>query len=383
MTTMTTHTDLYNTVYIDCAALQHNFQALQAVVTPRVRLLAMVKSDAYGHGLVHSAKALSETGANAFGIAEVDEGVALREAGIQGDIFVFLGSYCFAELIEYGLTPVVFDLNNIRALSAYAEKRNTTVAVHLKIDTGMGRLGVMPDEISLYIDEITKLPGVSLAGVLSHFPMADQPDSPTTMNQNVLFDQECDNLNSKGAFLPKGTYHIANSAALLNFPETRHQMVRPGISLYGCYPSVDPALRNVVSLKPVMSFATKIVQLKTVPADYGVSYGHLSRTARPSRLAILPVGYADGYLRSLTGKASVIVRGQRAPVCGRVCMNATVVDVTDISAAEVGDEVVLMGSQAFADHSAVITADEIAGWMETINYEVLCLFGNSNQRIYR
>lgn len=379
---MTTHTDSYNTVHINLAALQHNFQALQAVVTSQVRILVMVKSDAYGHGLVQSAKALAEIGADAFGVAEVEEAISLREAGIQGEIVIFLGSYCFAELIEYRLTPVVFDLTNIRALSAYAQKRNTTVAVHLKIDTGMGRFGVMPEEISLFVEEIAKLPGVSLAGLLSHFPMADQPDSPSTMKQNLLFGQECDKLNSTGVVSPKGTCHIANSAALLNFPETRHEMVRPGISLYGCYPSVATAIRTTVSLKPVMSFTTKIVQLKNVPEGYGVSYGHLSITARPSKLAILPVGYADGYLRSLTGKAAVLIKGQRVPLCGRICMNATVVDVTDISAVEVGAEVVLMGSQTFENHSAEITADEIAGWMGTINYEVLCLFGNSNQRVY-
>ncbi len=160
-------------------------------------------------------------------------------------------------------------------------------------------------------------------------------------------------------------------------------MVRPGIALYGCYPFDDEVIREAVALKPVMSFSTKVVQLKDVPADYGVSYGHVMKTSRSSKLAILPVGYADGYLRSLTGKAVVLIRGRRVPVFGRVTMNAMVADVTGIDDAEVGDEVVLMGAQSCGAHSDEITADEIADWMGTINYEVLCLFGNSNNRTYR
>ncbi len=186
---MSRFSDSYNTVYIDSSALQHNFQTLQKLVGAHVRLLAMIKSDAYGHGLVNTAKILAKVGGDAFGVAEVGEGVTLREAGVQGEIVIFLGSCYFAELIDYDLTPVVYDLENIRSLSAYAEERQTTVAVHLKVDTGMGRLGVMPDELPLFVAEIAKRPGVTLAGVLSHFPMADQPDSPVTVKQNVLFDQ--------------------------------------------------------------------------------------------------------------------------------------------------------------------------------------------------
>jgi alanine racemase len=356
---------------------------LQALVGPQVRLLSMIKSDAYGHGLIETAKALAEIGADAFGVAEVDEGVMLRESGVRGQVFIFLGSYCFAELIDYELTPIVFDLANIRALSAYAEKRNTAIGVHLKVDTGMGRLGVMLDEAPLYVEEIEKLPGVFLLGLLSHFPMADQPESPSTEAQDFLFGQLRKGLRSDSLDPVQGLLHIANSAALMHFPKTHHKMVRPGISLYGCYPSTAGRSRKSLGLKPVMSFATQIVQLKNVPPGYGVSYGHLFKTSRPSRLAILPVGYADGYLRRLTGKAEVLIRGKRAPVCGRVCMNATVVDVTDIPEAQVLDEVILLGTQTDKEHSGEITADEVAGWLETISYEVLCLFGTSNRRVYR
>jgi len=378
---MPTPSDSFNTVYISRTALQHNYQALQSLVGPGVRLLPMIKSDAYGHGLVETAKMLSEAGADAFGVAEVDEGVRLREAGIKGQVFVFLGSYCFAALIDYGLTPVVFDLANIKEMSAYAEGYGKTVGVHLKVDTGMGRLGVMPDEVESYIDQIEKLPGVYLSGLLSHFPMADQPESPKTREQNLLFDRLAKEVGFTGCG-SKGVCHIANSAAILKAPVTHHGMVRPGISLYGCSPLTEALDRRNISLKPVMSFATKIVQLKNVPAGYGVSYGHLFKTSRPSRLAILPVGYADGYLRCLTGRAEVLIRGRRAPVCGRVCMNATVVDVTDIPDAQVLDEAVVMGPQTYHEFAGEITADEVAGWMGTISYEVLCLFGNSNQRVY-
>jgi len=380
---MPTPPDSYNTVYISRAALKHNYQALQALVGPQVRLLPMIKAEAYGHGLVETAKVLAESGADAFGVADLDEGIRLREAGVQGQVFVFLGSYCFAELIDYDLTPIVFDLANIRALSAYAEKRNRIVGVHLKVDTGMGRLGVMLDEVGLYFKEIEKMPGVFLSGLLSHFPLADQLESSSTKEQNSLFEQLDKDPEFSGFGPDNGVRHIANSAAIINAPWTHHGMVRPGISLYGYYPSADVLSRKTICLKPVMSFATKIVQLKNVPMGYGVSYGHLFTTSRPSRLAVLPVGYADGYLRCLTGRADVLIRGRRAPVCGRVCMNATVVDVTDIPDVQVLDEVVLMGAQTYDELSGEITADEVAGWMDTISYEVLCLFGNSNQRVYR
>ena len=367
----------FNKVTIDLGALKANFQAISGAVGPGVRVLAMIKSEAYGHGLIQSAKALARAGAEHFGVAEVEEGIALREAGIGGQVVIFLGWDGADELIRYHLTPVVFDLATLERLSARAVARETRIGVHLKVDVGMGRFGIMPAEVPTFLAAIHGLPGLFLAGVLSHFPMADQ-DGGVTREQNLLFGQVLADCRGQEGVLA----HIANSAAVMGCPEAHHDLVRPGIALYGCYPAEAPWCRERLALHPVMSFRSRVVQVKEVPTGYGVSYGHLHRTQRPSRLALLPVGYADGYLRSLTGQAQVLIRGQRAPVCGRICMNVCVVDITDIPGAVVGDEVVLMGRQAGPQGMGEISAHEIAGWMRTIHYEVLCLFGNNNHREY-
>ncbi|NOX25240.1 MAG: alanine racemase [Deltaproteobacteria bacterium] len=364
----------YNRIVIDLAAIRDNFRALQDLAGPAVEILAMVKSDAYGHGLIRCAKALASVGASYFGVAELDEAAALREAGIDGHIVIFLGCPDVQALIHYKLSPVVFDLESIREISAAAATVDTRIGLHLKIDVGMGRLGIMPADLPLFAGEISRLPGVFLAGVLGHFPMADQ-DELLTRQQNDKFNRLVNTLIDVAGGNGPVFVHIANSAALLQYPETHHQMVRPGISLYGCYPADDIA---GISLRPVMSFKTQVMQIKDVPAGYGISYGHLFTTERPSRLAVLPVGYADGYLRALSGRASVLVRGRRVPVCGRICMNSCVIDVTDIPGVQVADEVVLLGKQ----NHAGISAAEVADWLHTINYEVLCLFGNNNDREY-
>ena len=239
----------------------------------------------------------------------------------------------------------------------------------------------MPEEVESYISLVKRLPGISLAGMLSHFPVADEIDSlQTTHEQLSFFKNVLADLKTKKS--GKIISHIANSAALIYFPKSHLDMVRPGISLYGCYPDGSPARAKsavpALELQPVMSFKTRVIQIKEVGPGYGISYGHTFVTSRKSRIAVLPVGYADGYLRKLSNKAQVLIGGRRAPVCGRVCMNATLVDVTDLPPVRTGDEVVLLGHQGDEE----ITADEIAEWMETISYEVLCLFGSFNERVY-
>jgi len=372
----------YNKITIDLAALAANFQAIQATVGPSTQVLAMVKADAYGHGLIPAAQALSRVGANTFGIAEIAEGIALRQAGIAGTVLVFLGSADADGLIDHHLTPVVFDLDNLRQLSAVASRRQTSIDVHLKIDVGMGRFGILPEEVPGFIATIRSLPGIHLAGILGHFPKADG-DAEMTKRQNrefCLLREAIPQGNEAGGKL---VAHIANSAAILGCPDAYHDLVRPGIALYGCPPGDAPAPLRQLHLAPVMSFETVILQVKEVPEGYGISYGHLHVTGRRSRLAILPVGYANGYLRCLTGRAQVLIHGQRAPVCGRICMNACVVDITDIPEARVSDSVVLMGRQTGPVGGDEISAGEIANWMQTIHYEVLCLFGKGNPRQYQ
>lgn len=367
-----------NRVEIDLGALRSNYESIKAMVGADVEVMAMVKSDAYGHGLIPAAKAFYDVGARIFGVAEVEEAVSLREAGITGDIVVLLGAPAdfLAEVIRYALNPVVFDLATMEALSSLAAKANTTVGVHLKVDLGMGRLGIMPDKVIQLVQAATRLPGVFLAGFFSHFPLADDLLSDATIKQCQRFEailKEVDNLVQTDKIM-----HIANSAALIRFPETHFDMVRPGISLYGCQPIDTPEFRDKLRIKPAMAFKTQVIQVKDLPVGYGISYGHRFITERPTRVAVLPVGYDDGYSRLLTGKAKVLIGGRRAPVRGTICMNACMADVTDFPDVHVGDEVVLMGAQGTEE----ISADEIAGWLGTISYEVLCRFGRCNRHEY-
>jgi alanine racemase len=367
----------YNRVEIDLAALRRNYLGLQDLVGPKVRLMAVVKSEAYGHGLVEAAGALARAGATTFGVADVEEGTRLRQAGVAGEIVVLLGGRTGspADLLENELTPVVYDRGYLRELAVEARRVGRVVPVHLKVDTGMGRLGIMPDELPEFLKLLHDLPELRLSGLLSHFPLADAVDQQPTSEQNRRF-AELAALAGSGAAEPIA--HIANSAALLRQPATHHGLVRPGITLYGCYPALDHALRARLRLQPVMSFKTRVLQVKEVEPGYGISYGLVFTTTRTTRLAVLPVGYDDGYLRRLTGRAQVLIGGRPVPVVGRICMNICMVDITELPAVKPGDEVVIMGRQGDAE----ITADDLAAWQDTINYEVLCLIGSRNQHCY-
>ncbi len=367
-----------NQIVIDCQALCHNFRTIAEVVGDGVAVMAMVKGDAYGHGMTESAQALAGCGCLNFGVAELVEAVALRRAGIAGRIYVLLGfqSQEAEQFILHDLTPVVFLDQDLRALSQVAVASGREIGVHLKVDCGMGRLGLLPAEVPAFLERIEALPGIHLAGIMAHLPEADRHGAASTPR---IFSSFRAVLAARGS-VSSGVRHIANSAATLYFPEMHCDMVRAGIALYGCYPDGGSGENTVAGarLRPVMSFVTRVAQVREVPAGYGISYGHTYTTTRPSRIAVLPVGYEDGFLRDLSNRGEVLVRGQRAAVRGRVCMNLCMVDVTGIEGVEVGDEVVLLGRQGNDE----ITADEVAGWMGTISYEVLCLFGKNNSRTY-
>ncbi len=381
---MTMQPHSFNRVEIDIAALQANFQSIRQTVGQQTGVMAVVKSDGYGHGLVECARAIYRAGGRTFGVAEVWEGVALRRAGLEGEIVILLGGSpeTYGEIISHGLTPVVYDVDFITGLSHAAARENAAVRVHLKVDVGMGRLGVQPGEVETFVSLIKRLPAITLSGLLSHFPVADETGEAAakTRDQLANFRNVLARVRAKSA--ESVVAHIANSAALIYFPEARPDMVRPGISLYGYHPDGAPDRAKTAApklqLQPVMSFKTRVVQVKEMGAGSGISYGHTFVTRRRSRIAVLPVGYADGYLRKLSNRAEVLIGGSRAPVCGRICMNATMVDITDLPPVHPGDEAVLLGRQG----GGVITADEIAAWMETISYEVLCLFGTLNERVY-
>ncbi len=340
--------------------------------------MAMVKGDGYGHGMLQSAAAFADAGCRTFGVAELAEAVALRQSGISGAIFVMLGfepdeaKFFF----DYDLTPVVFQEQDIQSLSRVAGQLDREIGVHLKVDCGMGRLGLLPADVPGFVDRIEALAGIGLAGIMAHFPEADNRNSASSQRIFATYARLCRDLGERF----QGVRHIANSGATLHFPEMTCDMVRVGIALYGYYPdgTAGPEDGQEQRLLPAMSFTTRVIQVKDLPAGSGISYGHTFTTDRPTRLAVLPIGYEDGYLRDLSNRGAVLIRGKRAQVRGRVCMNLCLVDVTDIAGVQVGDEVVLLGKQG----KETITADEIAGWMQTISYEVLCLFGNNNSRTH-
>jgi len=337
----------------------------------------MVKADGYGHGMLEAARAFAAEGAWGFGVAEVWEGVRLREAGFGHPVLVMDGHlpHQTADLVRWRLAPVLTDAAQLEPLARAAQAAGRTVACHLKVDMGMGRQGFLPEDAAALLADWPEGGPVRLEGILAHLPMADDPDSVQTRELCRRFRRWLDRLPRP----PGGRCltHLANSGGLFFFPQARFHVVRPGIALYGCPPDgrvhADGPLAR---LRPAMRAYTRIVQVRRLPAGHGLGYGHIHTTVRPSRIALLPVGYANGYLRCLSATARVLVRGRRCPVVGRISMNLTMVDVTEVPEAEVGDEAVLLGRQG----DAVVTADELAGWAGTISYEMLCLLGNLNRR---
>ncbi len=368
----------FNQIRVSALALAHNYRLLQHRAGSGVRLLAMVKADAYGHGMLEAAQVFASAGCSDFGVAEIGEGVRLRASGVDGNIFVFLGfrpeeSGLF---FEHDLIPVIYDLESGAALSREGVRRGQEIAVHLKVDCGMSRLGILPKDVESFVAALQQLPGIALAGILSHFPRADVHDSLHSAEQFKRFKDVAAQAGNRPSLMK----HIANSGGVLYFPYTCCDMVRAGISLYGYYPDGKAGAEREKGekLQPAMSFVSRVLQVKTVPAGTGVSYGHTYTTDRKTRLAVLPVGYEDGLSRSLSNRGEVLIRGERAVIRGRICMNLCMVDVSEIEGVQSGDEVVILGHQG--DDS--ISGDEIAGWMNSISYEVLCLFGNNNERKY-
>lgn len=363
-------------VEIDLAALQHNFRQARRQAGDGCELLAVVKADAYGHGADRVAPALQQAGADLFGVAMVEEGVELRRAGVSRPILVLGGVYPGqeTELLDHQLVPVIFDLETARRLNALALADGRRLSYHLKFDSGMGRLGFRPEELSATLASLVELPGLVMDGMISHLAVADDPNHPFTVEQAGLFRAALAQVRAAG-FAPRHI-HLSNSAALFSqqFPECN--LVRPGIVLYGGLPAADFAER--LDLQPVMSFRSAVAQLKEIPAGTGVSYGHRFIAGRPTRLAAVPVGYADGYSRQLSNVGEVLIRGRRARVAGTVCMDWTLIDVTDIPHVAVGDEVTLLGR----DNGQVITVEEWAQRIDTINYEVFCQISKRVPRLY-
>jgi len=363
---------------IDLGALVRNYQTLRSAA-PAVDVLAVVKADAYGHGAVPVSRALEEAGVRFLGVALVEEGLALRAAGVQADLLVLGGAYgdAWELLLEQRMIPVVFRPEHLRALDAAARRRGTVGRAHLKIDTGMGRLGVLPADVPAFLEMARQCPAVMLEGLCSHFANADLADAALTELQVSRFRTALAQMRASG-FEPRWR-HLSNSAGLLALPAARDgvemNLARPGLALYGLLPA--PWLHPPRVLEPVLSWKTAVVHVKSVPTGTPISYGSTWTAPRPSRIATLPVGYADGWSRLLSNRGAALVRGRRAPLVGRVCMDLCMVDVTDVPGVEVGDEVVLIGAQG----AEVQDAHALAALEGTIAYDVLCAIGARVPRV--
>jgi alanine racemase len=364
-------------VEIDLGALVRNVRTLRGAAAGTA-LLAMVKADAYGHGAALVAPALEAEGVELLGVALIEEGLALRQAGVKAEIVVLGGAYegGWEALVEARLCPAVFRVDHLEALAAAARRVGSKPRAHLKVDTGMARLGALPDEVPALLARARVL-GVDIEGMMSHFANADLSNAATTTGQMERFEAVLADVYAAGV-RPRWR-HLANSAAMVALAPARDgtvfNLVRPGLALYGVSPA--PWIVPPRPLEPVLAWKTAVVHLKSVPTGTPVSYGGTWTSRRPTRIATLPVGYADGYPRRLSNLARVLVRGQRAAVVGRVCMDLCMVDVTDVGGVSLGDEVVLLGSQG----KEVVGAVEVAGWLDTIPYEVLCGVGARVPRV--
>ena len=350
---------------IDLSAIRHNIGVMKRYTAPGVRFLAVVKANAYGHGAVQVARAALAAGADWLAVAIPEEGAELRDAGITAPILV-LGGIVTREAAEadcrLGLTQVVFDEERVRLLSDAAQKLGLQAQVHLGLDTGMCRIGVRtPEEAQALVRLIDSLPAVRLTGCFTHMATADEEDASGTLAQIGRFLALTRAIE---AVHPSPILrHAANTASIFRYPQIHMDMVRGGIALYGC-----PPVPEVRDLRPAMRWITQAVYVKTIHAGDRVSYGGLFEADGETRVATIPVGYADGYRRGITGRGCVLIRGQRAPILGRICMDQLMVDVSAIPGAQAGDEVVLLGAQG----GECITAQEMADWIGTIDYEVLC-----------
>ncbi len=354
----------------------HNMHEIRRLVREPCELMAVVKADGYGHGALPVAGTALLAGASRLAVAIPEEGITLREGGIPSPILV-LGSILpeQAEVIVGNLlTATVFDLPLARALSAEAGRQGKNVCVHLKVDTGMGRIGLFPHDVVPFVNQVMRLPHLIIEGVYTHFATADAADKTYAYQQFKLFEEVLKEI--KNARIPITLRHAANSAAILNLPESHLDMVRPGIILYGINPLEDES--PSITLEPALSWKAKIAYVKQVPTGTGISYGRTHITRGSAWIATLPLGYADGLSRALSNRGEVLIRGQRAAIVGRVCMDQCMVDVSQIEGIQVGDEAVLIGSQG----RERLSAEEMARKIGTIGYEVVCNIGKRVPRVY-
>ena len=363
---------------VNLDAIAHNIREIRKITNPNAQIMAVVKADAYGHGFLEVTKTLLENGADRLAVAVLQEGKQLRSRGVTVPILILGASSeeTCEDLINFEITPSVFTYEFAKALSYEAEKKEKVTKIHIKIDTGMSRIGFLAgdnnEEIAQEIIKISRLPYIEIEGIFSHFAASDEYDTSYTHMQFDRFMDVCQKLEAKGLHIP--IKHICNSAGIMMYPEMHLDMVRPGVILYGMYPS-DEVDKSRLDLIPAMTLKSTVTHVKEVEEGRGVSYGREYITEGITKIATVPIGYADGYLRKLAKHGKMIVNGKLVPIIGRICMDQCMIDVTNVNNIDRGDEVIIFGEKG-------VTIDDLAAWLETINYEVSCVIGKRIPRIY-
>lgn len=366
---------------VDLDAAVENMEHMRKNLRPETKMLAVIKANGYGHGAVQIAKKLDTLDyVSGYAVATVEEALQLRRNELYKPILILGYTFpdCYGELAEQDIRPAVFRMDMAEALSEEALRQEKVLKIHIKVDTGMSRIGILPDDEGIdFIRRVRALPGLEIEGIFTHFARADEKDKTNALEQFGRFSDFVERAEKELAFrIPMK--HCANSAAIMELPETQMDLVRAGISLYGLWPSEEMD-KSRISLYPLFSLYSHIVYIKTVPAGTPVSYGGTYVTDRTRRIATIPVGYGDGYPRGLSGKGDVLIRGKRAPILGRVCMDQFMVDVTEIPDAEEGDLVTLIGK----DGEERITMEELGELSGRFNYELACDLGSRIPRVYR
>jgi len=366
-----------NTVTIDLSSLVFNLGQVKRVVGPDTKIMGIVKSDAYGHGLIEVSTVLEKYGVHGLGVAYIHEAMELRQNGIIAPIVILCGIRSVEEAeaaVEYNLTPVIFDLTAAEILSRAAGNRSKKATVQVKIDTGMGRLGVPYQESVTFIKEIKRFSSLDIEGLMSHLSSADEDDSSFTYSQIDNFEKAVASARAEGIDLHFNS--LANSAGLMAYKRSHFDMVRPGIMLYGGLPS--PRFRSPVELRPAMRLSGTIIKVRDIPENTPLSYGRRYYTDGPKRIAVVSAGYGDGIPRALSNKGQVLIKGKRSDILGTVCMNLTLCDITNIKDAAAGDEAVFLGRQG----KEIITGDDIALLNNTISYEIFLSIGKGAKKEY-
>lgn len=366
-----------NRLTIDLSALAHNLHQVKSIVGQNTKVMGVVKADAYGHGLVAAAKTLEKNRVHSLGVAHFHEAMELRNRGISIPIAILCGIRTKEEVegaVSQGLVPTLFDLAAAEALAAECARKKTAAKAYIKVDTGMGRLGAPASELGQFLNQMIRFKEIQIQGLTSHLSSADDSDPEFTETQIRRFRKAIETSRAAGLDLPFN--NLANSAGLMKFKDAHFDMVRPGIMLYGGLPS--PGFNPPVVLKPVMRLSAEVIQVRDFPDHTPVSYGRTYYTEGPRSIAVLSAGYSDGLPRTLSNRGKVLVRGEKVPVTGRVCMNMTMVDVTGMRDVKPGDEAVFLGTQ----DEEKITVDDLASWAGTISYEILCSAGQRNQKEY-